>query len=154
MVATFSFMIAGVCTWGTQASQLKSIETKIAAMPHNPTARPQPVAVSDSAPTYLDEFNGTAMLAKLYDAAQDIGFPLEEISYELEEAPTQPYMRYRVSLRAKTGYAEIRRFAAALLVDLSNISLDSLRCTREEITVVPLNCELAFSAFYKKGGNG
>lgn len=59
-----------------------------------------------------------------------------------------------MTLVVKTGYPEIRKFAAALLTALPNVALDSVRCGKEEAAGTPLSCQLVFSAFYRKGGRG
>jgi hypothetical protein len=154
-VATLILPLVFLLILLTKTAQLQDIEARLAGLPHAPRMPAPPAAASlDGPPAYLDEFDAADMVAKLHAATSDIGLPIDEVSYELGNAPTQPYLRYRVSLSAKTGYAEIRRFAAALLVDLPNISLDSIRCARDEIASRSLNCQLAFSAFYKRGPNG
>jgi len=80
--------------------------------------------------------------------------PTDELSYVLETGTTQPYWRYRVTVDMKADYPELRRFIAMLSSELPNVSLDTIRCRRENVITSSLTCQLAFSAFFQKQSHG
>jgi hypothetical protein len=106
------------------------------------------------APPDLPVFSSSALTADFHTISADVKLPIDEVSYSLDSSANQPYLRYRVTLAVKTGYPEIRKFAAALVAELPNVALDSVRCGKEDAAAVTLSCQLVFSAFYRKSGRG
>lgn len=102
----------------------------------------------------LPVFSSSELAADFHAISADVKLPVDEVRYALDSSASQPYLRYRVTLVVKTGYPEIRKFAAALLTALPNVALDSVRCGKEEAAGAALSCQLAFSAFYRKDGRG
>jgi hypothetical protein len=102
----------------------------------------------------LPPFDGRRIVELFDTAARDVGLPLEEVTYGLESSADQPYRRYRISTSVKASYPHIRRFVAALAAEARNVSLDGIRCARENSTAPAPKCELSFSAFYRRGDGG
>jgi len=102
----------------------------------------------------LPPFVSAEVVAKFGGVARDIDLPLEEVSYVFEGATDQPFLRYRINMSVKTGYAHIRRFVAALAVEMPHVSLDAIRCSRESAAAQLIGCELAFSAFFERKPGG
>ena len=94
------------------------------------------------------------MAAQFHENAVAVGLVDEEVSYSLEAPPGQPYQRYRIRLPVKADYPKIRRFIAALAVDMPHVALDGIRCSRENKAASVLACDLTFSAFFRIDGNG
>jgi len=101
----------------------------------------------------LPEFNAADFAAEFNQIASEAGLPVEELAYAMESGAAQPYQRYRIKMEVKAGYPELRRFVAAVSAAQPNVSLDSLRCRREDVATAPLTCQLAFSAFFRKAGH-
>lgn len=97
----------------------------------------------------LPEFNSSKAVDQITLIASDVGVPVDEVTYALENTAGYPYRRYRISMSVKAGYPEIRKFVAALASDMPNASLDAIRCARENALAQALGCELAFSVFYR-----
>lgn len=150
-------MLASVIAWGLayEARQRAAQELADIAAIHraNATAPVASTAASSAAPD-LPVFSSSGLAADFHAIAADVKLPVDEVRYTLDSSASQPYLRYRVTLVVKTGYPEIRKFAAALLTALPNVALDSVRCGKEEAVGAALSCQLAFSAFYRKDGRG
>lgn len=101
----------------------------------------------------LPEFNGADFAAEFNQIASEAGLPVEELAYALEAGAAQPYLRYRMTLEVKAGYPELRRFIAAMSAAQPNVSLDSVRCRREDVATAPVICQLALSAFFRKAAH-
>lgn len=101
----------------------------------------------------LRPFDSAQFLQVLSDVALETSVPLPEVSFTLEAGPAQPYVRYRAALTATGTYATIRRFVDQMHSSLGDVSLDALSCTRKNIQDTTLDCDLAFSAFYRKDGS-
>jgi hypothetical protein len=150
-------MLASAVAWALayKARQTAAQELADSAAAHkvNATASVVPAAANLAAPD-LPAFSSAELAADFHAISADVKLPLDEVRYTLDSGASQPYLRYRVTLVVKTGYPEIRRFAAALVTALPNVALDSVRCGKEDGAAAPLSCQLAFSAFYRKGGRG
>lgn len=112
------------------------------------------IAVASGGGRDLPAFSSASLTANFHAVAADVKLPLDEVSYTLDSSANQPFLRYRVTLSVKTGYPEIRKFVAALIAELPNVALDSVRCSKEDVVSTVLSCQLGFSAFYRKGGHG
>ncbi len=102
----------------------------------------------------LPDFDSAQLVDTLHQAAEDVKLPIDEISYALEENSSQPYLRYRVTLSVTANYPTIRKFADRFRQQASQVSLDTISCSREDITAKALNCDLGLSAFYRKAARG
>lgn len=111
-----------------------------------------PLAKSDV--PELPKFSSAVFTERFHANAREVGLVLDEVSYSLESSGDQPYLRYRTTLSVNTGYPQIRRFIAALAVNMPHVSLDAIQCGRENIAANVLSCDLSFSAFFRKNLNG
>ncbi|GJI98202.1 hypothetical protein RugamoR57_49200 [Duganella caerulea] len=102
----------------------------------------------------LPVFDSATFTAEFHSIALDVGLPADELVYVLESSTAQPYQRYRIALETKAGYPELRKFIAALSSAQPNVTLDTLRCRRDDVATVTLICQLTFSAFFRKTNNG
>jgi hypothetical protein len=102
----------------------------------------------------LPAFSSAELVATVNQVAADIGMPVEEISYRLEEGANTPYLRYRVTLSMAANYPLMRRFVDQMAMNLPHAVLDEISCSRDDIAVAALNCDLSFSAFFRKDGHG
>ena len=102
----------------------------------------------------LPAFNGAAVVKSFNDIATDLHIPLDEIVYTFDDGGRTPYLQYRITLTTKSGYADVRKFLAALSAEMPNAALDAIRCGRADAAAVSLGCELTFSAFFSKSGHG
>ncbi|MBA5689981.1 hypothetical protein [Rugamonas apoptosis] len=109
---------------------------------------------ASSAAFALPWFESATLAQQFNRAATAAGLPVDEVGYVLEEGADQPFIRYRVSMTVSASYPAIRRFVDNIGATLSHVDLDAISCTRPDIMVVPLTCELAFSAFFRKDGHG
>jgi hypothetical protein len=105
-------------------------------------------------PLALPGFQSAALVNTFHQLAQENKFPLNEVSYALDDSANQPYLRYRVTLTVASTYPVIRRFVDQIGTHLPNVALDAISCAREDIAIVELNCDLVFSAIFAKDGLG
>jgi Tfp pilus assembly protein PilO len=102
----------------------------------------------------LPLFDNVALVQSLNTIAAESQLPLDEVAYALDEGRNEPYLRYRITLRVAGNYRAIRMFSDRFTLDMLNVSLDSISCARQDVTTVPLTCDLAFSAFYRRSLRG
>lgn len=118
-----------------------------------PAAAGQPASPAASAPK-LPRFSSAELVDTVNQVAADIGLPVDEISYTLDEGASQPYLRYHITLSSAASYPLMRRFVDGMAMNLPHAVLDSISCSRDDIGVAALNCDLSFSAFFMKDGHG
>lgn len=116
-------------------------------------AAPSLVPVAIGVPK-LPSFSSAELVDTVNQIATDINLPVDEISYTLEEGGAQPYLRYRLTLSVTANYPLLRRFVDEMAKNLPHSILDSISCSRDDITVAALSCDLAFSAIFQKSGRG
>lgn len=102
----------------------------------------------------LPTFDNVALVQSLNTTAAETQLPLDEVGYSLDEGGSEPYLRYRITLRVAGNYRAIRAFNDRFTTDMLNVSLDSINCARQDVATVPLTCDLAFSAFYRRSLRG
>jgi Tfp pilus assembly protein PilO len=98
----------------------------------------------------LPTFDNVALVQALNSIAAETQLPLDEVAYSLDESSSEPYLRYRITLRVAGNYRAIRTFSDRFTLDMLNVSLDAINCARQDVSTVPLTCDLAFSAFYRR----
>lgn len=102
----------------------------------------------------FEDFDSTRLVHALNRLADHAQVPLTEIHYVLDDGANRPYMRYRATLKVTAGYLPIRAFIDSVRTGLRDVTLDTITCTRDNAKAIKLNCELGFSAFYRKGSGG
>ncbi|HEY8023538.1 MAG TPA: hypothetical protein VIF60_03160 [Burkholderiaceae bacterium] len=102
----------------------------------------------------LPEFDNTSLVKVLNHLAGETKLTLDEVSFALDDNANQPFLRYRATLTVSSGYPTIRRFLDQVHAELPQASLDSIVCTRDDITTLEPTCDLIFSAFYRKPSGG
>lgn len=146
--------IAAAATYGYWSHRGEEARAQLSSVLRHAAApraaeSPPPRAGAD-----LPAFDSARFTSSFHALARDVGVPTDEIFYVLDSSAEQPYLRYRITLEAKSGYPELRKLLAALAVEQPNVVLDAIRCRREDARVVPLTCQLALSAFFSKGTRG
>lgn len=137
--------------WSNRGQEARAqLSATLQHAPPPPIANRVPVKVGINLPV----FDGATFTAGFHALARDVGVPTDEIFYVLDSSSDQPYLRYRITLEAKSGYPELRKLLAALAVEQPNVVLDTIRCRREDARALPLTCQLALSAFFSKGPRG
>jgi len=102
----------------------------------------------------LPVFDNTILVRSLNDIAEASKVSLDEVSFSLDENNSQPYLRYHATLSVSSNYATVRKFLDQLRASQPQMSLDSIACSRDDITTVELSCDIALSAFYRKDTHG
>ncbi len=102
----------------------------------------------------LPAFRSKHLVEALDRAAREAQLPLDEIQFALEDNGNQPYLRYWATLTVSSGYPAIRRFLDRLRDELVALSIDAISCSRADIGATGVTCELAVSAFYRRGEHG
>ncbi|OEZ54885.1 hypothetical protein [Duganella sp. HH105] len=113
-----------------------------------------PVAAPRLAAPTLPWFQSSDLVAQFNRVAEESKLPLDEVGYLLEEGGNHPYLRYRVTMTVAASYPAIRQFVSDVTSTMKHVDLDSISCTRADIVVAPLTCELAFSAFFRADAHG
>ncbi|NVD69564.1 hypothetical protein HUX88_03200 [Duganella sp. BJB1802] len=141
-------------TQETQATKLANEQLEeLRHAASRPVIAVQPAGPQLAAPA-LPWFRSSDLVAQFSRVAEESKLPLDEIGYLLEEGATRPYLRYRITMTVAASYPAIRQFVANVTSTMGHVDLDSISCTRADIVVAPLTCELAFSAFFRAEAYG
>lgn len=146
--------VAGAVSWSYSSALCTDVQDALRSLNQHPPVVVTPVVQTPPAGADLPPFDGAAFTTEFLATARDAGVPTDEVGYALESGAAQPYMRYRITLEAKSGYFELRKFIAALAMAQPNVALDAIRCRRDDAGAVTLACQLTFSAFFRKAGHG
>ena len=133
----------------TMHVELAGISSRMVAGQHH---APRPVVPlnTDTAPEILPRFSAGPLVSAMNGVATDMQLSFDEMSYTLDSSATTPFRKYRITLTAGAGYAELRKFIPAVSRALPHVDLDSIRCTRQDLSAATIACELTFSAYYRK----
>jgi uncharacterized membrane protein YciS (DUF1049 family) len=115
-------------------------------------SRPAPV-FRHSPKVDLPAFEGSALPRAILAASERVKLPIGDISYAFDEGRGEPYRRYRARFGTGTNYTAIRHFIRELQARDSNVTLDGISCSRQDMRSAALNCEVALSAFYRRGNS-
>jgi len=72
-------------------------------------------------------------IRKIYAAAERQNVQLEQGDYRASKDSAGELVRYQISLPLKGSYTQIRKFIAAVLSDLPNVSLESIQFERQRV---------------------
>jgi len=98
----------------------------------------------------LSPFDSTILVSAIEQEAAVAKVSTDAFTFALEDGPAQPYRRYRASFAMLGRYPQIRAAIAGILQKVPYSSLDSIKCTRDDIGEVDVNCTIKMSAFYKR----
>lgn len=102
----------------------------------------------------LPAFESAQLVKVLNETATDSGLVLDEVSYSLEDNTNQPFLRYRVTMSLNAAYPLIRRLTEQLNANVPHLTLDAINCSRKDVVVAELNCDVIMSGFFQKGARG
>lgn len=102
----------------------------------------------------LPPLQSSELVTILNDTATESGLVLNEVTYSLDENNKQPYLRYRVTMTLHASYPLIRRLAEQLSAKVPHLTLDAIDCSRKDVVVAELSCDMAMSGFFRKGPRG
>lgn len=118
-----------------------------------PASKAVPAAAMWSAPD-LPPFDSALLVSVLNETATESGLVLDEVVYTLDNNSNQPYMRYRITMSLNATYPLIRRLAEQLNTNVPHLTLDAINCSRKDIIVAELNCDMVMSGFFRKDRHG
>ena len=111
------------------------------------------VARGGRAQINLTAFRSSHLLAILEQGASATNLKLDEISFAIDDSPSQPYVRYRATFTVLSRYATIRKFISEILTGSEGVVLDTIACRREDVNAVDVRCDIsAYVAYQEKAG--
>ncbi|MET3109166.1 hypothetical protein AAKU67_004093 [Oxalobacteraceae bacterium GrIS 2.11] len=122
----------------TRSSQLQSKTT-----PASPT--PLPAKQSDLLIQSLPRIN-TDIAELLHREAGNAGLSIEEISYESRLEHDLPIELRSASFNLTNSYTTIRHYLDSVIHAQSNLTLDALDCTRDDIASPEVTCGITITA--------
>jgi len=140
-----------------QLHKLDDTQEQLRALNQAAAGARQPAATAElpaAAAIPLPKFDSVQLVHTLNELAAETRTPVDDVAYSLDDGTSLPYLRYRITLGVSAPYPVIREFGARLMVELPNVSMDSISCTRSDTSTIPLTCEMQFSAFYQRGARG
>jgi hypothetical protein len=101
----------------------------------------------------LKAFRSSHLLSLLEQSASSAAVKLDEISFAVDDAPNQPYVRYRATFSVIARYPTIRKFISGILAGSEGVVLDTVSCRREDVSAVDVRCDIsAYVAYQEKVG--
>lgn len=155
--ASFAALVVAIALWMWQWNQLYSLKQETSRMQTALVQRQHEnveTAKKIQAPIVLPAFQNAGFIRSFHKVAGRSHLDLNEMSYVLDESPSQPYLRYRIQFSVLSNYPSLRRFIKNIHAEFQHVTLDSMSCSREDITVIELNCDLSFTAFFARGPRG
>nr|WP_315476500.1 hypothetical protein [uncultured Undibacterium sp.] len=101
-------------------------------------------------PVQLPVFQSSSLVNTLNSVATEMQVQLDEVSYTLEERTDRPFFRYQITFATMARYPILKAMIQKLQIDAPHVLLDSVSCAREDIVKSELQCDLVFSAYFKK----
>ena len=151
--ACLAMLIAVLAAWGGIQRQVSHLADEKKALLHRRPGAPQSER-ADVAVIALPQLQSAEIVKSFNNIADDLHVPLEEVAYSLDNADRTPYLKYRITLKTKVGYSEIRKFLAVVSSEIPNAALDNIRCSRTDAAAPVIGCELEFCAFFSKKDHG
>jgi hypothetical protein len=112
-----------------------------------------PPSESSLAKMDLKVFRSSHLLAILEQGASSANIKLDEISFAIDDSPTQPYVRYRASFTVLSRYPTIRKFISEILAGSEGVVLDTVVCRREDVNAADVRCDIsAYVAYQERAG--
>lgn len=148
------FALLAFAFYGAQIQREASLRQENNALARRLLQVPVAAVAQDGAAVDLPAFEPVKLVDAINRLAIDSKLPLDEVSFVLEDNPSQHYLRYRATLTVSSRYPAIRRFMEALQTEQPQVSFDAVNCVREDITTTEPTCDLGLSAFYRKRLHG
>lgn len=98
----------------------------------------------------LPPFDSVTLVSAIDRASVAMKVTSDALTFALEDGAGQPYRRYRASLAMLGRYPHIRAAIVTVLQEVPYSSLDSIKCTRDDIAEVDVNCTVTMSVFYQR----
>ncbi len=135
--------------------------------------RPHPIAPPNrSAPLLLTPLQavsaGSRLIKRLQTNTADLSevlhrvadtndLSLDEVRYETRPERDLPIVQRAASFTLTDSYAHVRHYVEQVLRTQNNLSLEAFDCSREDIDIADVNCDIRITAFEPveaKGGSG
>lgn len=102
----------------------------------------------------LKAFRSSHLLSILEQSASSTSVKLDEISFAVDDAPNQPYVRYRATFTVLSRYPRIRKFISEILAGSEGVVLDTVSCRREDVNTVDVRCDISAYVAYQEKVSG
>jgi hypothetical protein len=113
-------------------------------------ALPTPVALKQSEVLIQSLPNSSTDIAELiHREAENAQITIEEISYESREEHDLPVVLRSASFNLTNNYTTIRHYLDSVVHAQTNLTLDALDCTRDDISSREVNCVITVSAYQR-----
>ncbi|QNM94823.1 hypothetical protein [Chitinimonas koreensis] len=148
LLASLALLIGAGIAYAAQAHVQRQLQTELQRLPDRPATAANKPGLSDRLD--LPDFQPMALPGELDAAAHATGLEFGEVSYVLEKAASQGFLRYRATLKVTSSYPVIRRFVDRLQARQPHLALTAINCSKDDIGIGELDCELSLSAFFRK----
>jgi len=85
----------------------------------------------------------------VHHEADNANISIEEISYESRVEHDLPIVLRSASFNLTNNYTTIRRYLDSVVHAQTNLTLDALDCTRDDISSAEVNCAITISAYQR-----
>lgn len=106
----------------------------------------------------LDAFYGafpgddalTDQLAKLHGVGEENGLALQQADYRAMDERGPRLGQYRITVPATTTYPQLKRFLAAVLTEMPNLSLDQIGLQRHAVADGRIDVQMQFTLYLRQ----
>lgn len=152
-IAVAIFAAAALVSQGTRDRNARAALAEL-ALSGTPASVQSAQAQAPATAAGLPPFQSSELVTVLNETATESGLVLDEVTYSLDDTGRQPFLRYRISMTIHAGYPLIRRLAEQLSAKVPHLTLDAIDCSRKDVVVAELSCDMAMSGFFRKGARG
>lgn len=129
-----------------------------ARKPSRLVTTPRPVVAPPALPAWLGSVqqllarlpvDDGQLAIRLHQVADKAGISLDEVSYQRQLEKNLPVWRTEASFTLTDGYPQIRRFLDLMVAGQTNLALEALDCTRDDISNPEVTCVIRLAAYGK-----
>jgi hypothetical protein len=102
----------------------------------------------------LRAFESSHLVGLLREGAAVADVSIDEMSFSVEGAPSQPFVRYRAVFDVTAPYPAIRKFISHILGGSDGVVLDTVSCARKDLAAADVKCDLSVFVAYRRGERG
>lgn len=92
----------------------------------------------------------TELLAKLHRIGEEHGLALQQAEYRAVDERGPRLGQYRITVPAIATYPQLKRFLAAVLAGMPNLSLDQLSLQRRAVTDAGVEVQMQFTLYLRQ----
>jgi hypothetical protein len=153
-MATCAFCVAVLVPLDTRIAGLKArmaLPYQARNVAENPLPASDPAADLDAFYRSFPEDEAlTDLLARLHGIGDEHGLVLQQADYRAADERGQRLGQYFITIPAIATYPQLKRFLAAALAEMPNLSLDQISLQRRSVADARVTVQLQFTLYLRQ----